>query len=80
MPGSPPQELSSLLRAWSSGDESALDKLMPLALGELRSDVPVRLQHIVKKMLAKYPQDRYVSIHEVRNDLKDLSEEPLMFY
>jgi RNA polymerase sigma factor (TIGR02999 family) len=32
---SPPQELSSLLRAWSSGDESALDKLMPLVYEEL---------------------------------------------
>jgi len=33
--GSPPQELSSLLRAWSNGDESALDKLMPLIYDEL---------------------------------------------
>lgn len=29
------QELSSLLRAWNSGDESALDKLMPLVYDEL---------------------------------------------
>ncbi len=36
MRGSPPQDLSSLLRAWSSGDESALDKLMPLVYDELR--------------------------------------------
>ncbi len=35
MRGSPPQELSSLLRAWSNGDESALDKLMPLVYDEL---------------------------------------------
>ncbi len=35
MRGSPPQELSSLLRAWSGGDESALDKLMPLVYEEL---------------------------------------------
>jgi RNA polymerase sigma factor (TIGR02999 family) len=33
--GSPPQELSSLLRAWSGGDESALEKLMPLVYDEL---------------------------------------------
>ncbi len=35
MPGSRPQELSSLLRAWSNGDESALDKLMPMVYDEL---------------------------------------------
>ncbi len=35
MRGSPPQELSSLLRAWSGGDESAFDKLMPLVYDEL---------------------------------------------
>ena len=35
MDGSPPQELSTLLRAWSSGDESALEKLMPLVYAEL---------------------------------------------
>ncbi len=35
MHGSPPQELSSLLRAWSCGDESALDKLMPIVYDEL---------------------------------------------
>ncbi len=32
---SPPQDLSSLLRAWSGGDHSALDKLMPLVYDEL---------------------------------------------
>ncbi len=30
-----PLELSTLLRAWNSGDESALDKLMPLVYDEL---------------------------------------------
>ena len=35
MRGSPPQELSSLLRAWSNGDESALNELMPLVYDEL---------------------------------------------
>ena len=35
MCGSPPQELSSLLRAWSNGDGSALDKLIPLVSDEL---------------------------------------------
>jgi RNA polymerase sigma factor (TIGR02999 family) len=32
---SPPHEFSVLLRAWSGGDESALDKLIPLVHGEL---------------------------------------------
>jgi RNA polymerase sigma factor (TIGR02999 family) len=35
MRGAPPEELSSLLRAWSDGDESALDRLMPLVYDEL---------------------------------------------
>ena len=35
MPASPVQDLSSLLRGWSSGDESALDKLMPAVYAEL---------------------------------------------
>ncbi len=35
MRGAPPENLSSLLRAWSDGDESALDRLMPLVYNEL---------------------------------------------
>jgi RNA polymerase sigma-70 factor, ECF subfamily len=35
VPELPRQELSVLLRAWSGGDESALDKLMPLVHDEL---------------------------------------------
>jgi RNA polymerase sigma factor (TIGR02999 family) len=31
-----PQEVSQLLRAWSEGDKSAFDKLMPLVYQELR--------------------------------------------
>lgn len=31
-----PQEVSQLLRAWSDGDQTALDKLMPLVYEELR--------------------------------------------
>jgi RNA polymerase sigma factor (TIGR02999 family) len=33
---STPQEVSQLLRAWSEGDQTALDKLMPLVYEELR--------------------------------------------
>jgi RNA polymerase sigma-70 factor (ECF subfamily) len=32
---SPPQEISALLHAWSSGDESALARLMPIVYDEL---------------------------------------------
>ena len=35
MSGAPPQEVSQLLAAWSDGDRSALDKLLPLVEGEL---------------------------------------------
>jgi RNA polymerase sigma-70 factor, ECF subfamily len=32
---SPPQEITRLLKAWSAGDESALDELMPLVYNDL---------------------------------------------
>ena len=35
-------------------------------------DIPVLLQHTVKKMLAKEPDQRYQLIHEVRTDLGEL--------
>ena len=35
MPGSPSSEVSQLLHAWSKGDETALEKLMPLVYNEL---------------------------------------------
>ncbi len=54
----------------------AILKDAPQPLGELRPDVPVLLQHIVKRMLAKDSADRYLSIHEVQTDLKELLEEP----
>jgi RNA polymerase sigma factor (TIGR02999 family) len=33
--GESPQEVTQLLRAWSGGEENALDKLVPLVYGEL---------------------------------------------
>ncbi len=54
----------------------AILKDTPQPIGELRPDIPVLLQHTVKKMLAKDPQDRYPSIHDLRTDLNDLLEEP----
>ena len=35
MPGSSPSEVSQLLQAWNDGDETALEKLMPLVYNEL---------------------------------------------
>ena len=35
MSESPPQDVTELLAAWSGGDRSALDKLLPLVSGEL---------------------------------------------
>src|ERR1700682_6401927 len=36
MSGAPSQEVSQLLAAWSDGDRSALDKMLPLVEGELQ--------------------------------------------
>ena len=36
MTGSPTHRVTELLRAWSEGDEHALDQLVPLVYGELR--------------------------------------------
>jgi len=47
----------------------------PPPLTRYTEDIPVLLQHTVKKMLAKEPDRRYQLIHEVRTDLGDLLEE-----
>jgi serine/threonine-protein kinase len=47
----------------------------PPPLTRYTDDIPVLLQHTVKKMLAKKPDRRYQLIHEVRTDLGDLIEE-----
>ncbi len=44
MKQSPPREISALLRAWSGGDEAALDKLIPLVYEHLH-----RLAHSYMK-------------------------------
>ncbi|MEE8325423.1 MAG: protein kinase, partial [candidate division NC10 bacterium] len=41
-------------------------------LSRYAEDIPVLLQHTVKKMLAKDPDQRYQSIHEVRTNLGQL--------
>ena len=47
----------------------------PPPLSLYLNEVPSLLQHTVKKMLAKEPDRRYQSIHEVKINLKDLISE-----
>lgn len=47
----------------------------PPPLTRYREDIPVLLQHTVKKMLAKDPDQRYQLVHEVRTDLAELIAE-----
>jgi len=44
----------------------------PPPLTRYTDDIPVLLQHTIKKMLAKEPDQRYQSIHEVRTNLGEL--------
>ena len=53
---------------------SAILKDAPKPLADPHRDVPVLLQHIVKKMLAKDPRNRYPSIHDLQTDLMELLE------
>ena len=53
---------------------SAILQNAPRPLIDLRPEVPVLLQHIVKKMLAKDPRNRYPSIHDLQTDLMELLE------
>ncbi len=41
----------------------------PTPLSGYRKDIPEPLEHLVEKMLAKTPDDRYQLVHEVRTDL-----------
>jgi len=45
MPVSSPQEITTLLAAWSNGDRAALDQLMPLVYDELRRMAHLGLDH-----------------------------------
>jgi serine/threonine-protein kinase len=47
----------------------------PPRLTRYTENIPVLLQHTVRKMLAKEPDDRYQLIHEVRTDLAVLIHE-----
>ncbi len=47
----------------------------PPPLTRYTENIPVLLQHTVRKMLAKEPDDRYQLIHDVRTDLAVLIHE-----
>jgi len=47
----------------------------PPPLTRYTEDIPVLLQHTVRKMLAKEPERRYQLIHDVRTNLGELIEE-----
>jgi len=51
---------------------SALLKETPPPLARYQDKTPELLEHVVRKMLAKDPDDRYQSVHEVRTDLAEL--------
>ncbi|MDA2935310.1 protein kinase, partial [Acidobacteria bacterium AH-259-D05] len=44
-------------------------------LSRYTEDIPLLLQHTVKKMLAKEPSQRYQLIHDVRTDLSELMDD-----
>ncbi len=46
----------------------------PAPLRHHRQDAPERLDHIVGKMLAKAPAERYQRVHDVRTDLAQVSD------
>ncbi|MEE8583455.1 MAG: protein kinase, partial [Acidobacteriota bacterium] len=46
----------------------------PPPLARYTEEVPDLLQHVVRKMLAKEPDQRYQSIHEVLTDLNQMAE------
>ena len=46
----------------------------PEALSRFRNDVPELLEHVVRKMLAKRPEDRYQLVHEMLTDLAQIRE------
>jgi RNA polymerase sigma factor (TIGR02999 family) len=65
-----PQELSQLLRAWSDGDKTAFDKLMPLVYEELRR---MAKRHMDRQQVGHTLQTTAL-IHEAYLRLVDQSE------
>ncbi|GEM_PF-1080737 len=44
--------------------------LLPPPVHELNPDIPLRLSHIIQKMMQKAPGDRHQSAHELLNDIQ----------
>src|SRR5882672_3387255 len=61
MSATPSQEVSQLLAAWSDGDQSALDKLLPLVEGELH-----RLAH---RYMSRERQDHTLQTTALVNEV-----------
>jgi RNA polymerase sigma-70 factor, ECF subfamily len=70
MPAPNPNEVSQLLRAWREGDQSAMDRLMPMVYGELR--------RLAKSHMRRERADRTLQttelIHEVYLRLIDANQ------
>ena len=65
------------LRAEAMETAGAILTQHPPPLSRYREGIPEILQHTVKKMLAKEPDQRYQSIHEVKTNLSELYEDSL---
>ncbi len=65
-----PSEVSQLLHAWSNGDKTALDKLMPLVYGELRQ----MAKRYMDRQQAGHTLQTTALIHEAYLRLIDQSE------
>lgn len=55
---------------------SAILNERPVPLARYNEEATPPLQHIVKKMLEKKPDDRHQHVHEVRADLNELTLDP----
>ncbi len=56
-------------KATSMDTAAAILNLPPPPLSSYRKETPELLEHVVGKMLAKVPDERYQLVHEVRTDL-----------
>jgi RNA polymerase sigma factor (TIGR02999 family) len=65
-----PSEVSQLLRAWSNGDKTAFDKLMPLVYGELRQ----MAKRYMERQAPGHTLQTTALIHEAYLRLVDQSE------
>ena len=62
-------------KATSADTAAAILTETPPPLSRYRSEVPELLEHVVGKLLAKDPGERYQLVHEVRTDLNHVVDE-----